>query len=60
MNNKTRVLMVEAPDNCAEVDFLSEKVSVKLTVENGAVLISVKKFGDDPYTWKEEFVRVSL
>ena len=58
VKHKTPYLVVERPCNSATVDFLSDNVSVEMTIVDGKLKIVVRVQTDDSgYIWKqEEFV----
>lgn len=55
--DRARYLAVERPDQSATVDFLSDDISVTLTVEDGVLRVSAKMLhGENASTWDEHEV----
>lgn len=56
-----RVLIVEAPEASAVVDFLSEGVTVTMTVVNGVLRVVARdSHGENASTWDEHEVEWPL
>ena len=62
MNKPTdRVLIIERPDVRGTIDFLSDRVSVTATIEDGKIRVVVKAdHGEDASTWDEHDVEFDL
>lgn len=58
--NKTKLLIIEAPEQEAEIDFLHHKLAVTVTVTPTGIEITAKKFSDDAYQWQEGTATIDL
>lgn len=58
--HKANLLIIEAPEQKAEIDFLEHKISVTVTVTPTGIEITAKKYSDDAYQWQEGTATIDL